>query len=48
VRLYFLYFSPDTIRVIQSRIMRWAGHVERVGDRGGAYRALVGRPEGGS
>jgi len=26
--------------------MRWAGHVARMGDRRGVYRALVGRPEG--
>jgi len=26
--------------------MRWAGHAARMGDRRGAYRALVGKPEG--
>jgi hypothetical protein len=26
--------------------MRWAGHIARIGDRRGAYRGLVGRPEG--
>jgi hypothetical protein len=26
--------------------MRWAGHVARIGDGRGAYRLLVGRPEG--
>ena len=26
--------------------MRWTGHVARVGDRRGAYRGLVGKPEG--
>jgi hypothetical protein len=26
--------------------MRWAGHVARRGDRRGAYRVLVGKPEG--
>jgi hypothetical protein len=26
--------------------MRWAGHVARMGERRGAYRALVGKPEG--
>ena len=25
--------------------LRWAGHVARMGDRNGAYRALVGKPE---
>jgi hypothetical protein len=34
------------IRVIKSRILRWAGHVARMGERRGAYRALVGKPEG--
>ena len=28
------------------RRMRWAGHVERMGERRGVYRVLVGKPEG--
>jgi hypothetical protein len=31
--LYDLYASPNTIRVIKSRIIRWAGHVARMGER---------------
>jgi hypothetical protein len=34
------------IRVIKSRRLRWAGHVAHMGKRRGAYRALVGKPEG--
>jgi hypothetical protein len=45
--LYNLYFSPN-IQVIKSRRMRWVGHVARMGDRRGAYRVLVRRPEGRS
>jgi hypothetical protein len=41
-----LYSSPNIIRVIKSRRMRWAGHVARMGEKRGAYRILVGRPEG--
>jgi hypothetical protein len=41
-----LYSSPSIIRVIKSRRMRWAGHVARMGEKRGAYRSLVGRPEG--
>jgi hypothetical protein len=41
-----LYSSPNIIRVIKSRRMRWAGHVARMGEGRGAYRILVGRPEG--
>ena len=41
-----LYSSPNIVRVIKSRIMRWAGHVARMGDRRGVYRVLVGKPEG--
>ena len=37
---------PSTVRVIKSRRMRWAGHVERMGERRGVYRGLVGKPEG--
>jgi hypothetical protein len=44
--LYTLYSSPNIIRVIKLRRLRWAGHVARVGERRGAYRALVGKPEG--
>jgi hypothetical protein len=44
--LYALYSSPNIIRVIKSRRLRWAGHIARVGERGDAYRALVGKPEG--
>jgi hypothetical protein len=29
--LYALYSSPNIIRVIKSRRMRWAGHVARMG-----------------
>jgi hypothetical protein len=41
-----LYSSPNIIRVIKSRRMRWAGHVARMGEKRGAYRILVGRLEG--
>jgi len=34
------------VRVIKSRIMRWAGHVARMGERRGVCRVLVGKPEG--
>jgi len=41
-----LYSSPNIVRVIKSRRMRWAGHVARMGEGRGAYRVLVGNPEG--
>jgi hypothetical protein len=41
-----LYCSPSIIRIIKSRRMRWAGHVARMGEKGNAYRLLVGQPEG--
>jgi hypothetical protein len=41
-----LYSSPNIIRVIKSRRMRCAGHVACMGEKRGAYRILVGRPEG--
>jgi hypothetical protein len=41
-----LYSSPNTVRLIKSRRMKWAGHVARMGEGRGAYRVLVGRPEG--
>ena len=41
-----LYSSPNIIQGIKSRRMRWAGYVERIGYRRGAYRVLVGKPKG--
>jgi hypothetical protein len=44
--LYSLYSSPNVVRVIKSRRMRWDGHVEHMDEGRGAYRVLVRRPEG--
>ncbi|KAJ4444084.1 hypothetical protein ANN_05873 [Periplaneta americana] len=44
--LHALYTSPDIIRNIKSRRLRWAGHVAHMGDSINAYRVLVGGPEG--
>jgi hypothetical protein len=41
-----LYSSPNTVLVIKSRRMRWAGHVACMGERRDVYRVLVGKPEG--
>jgi len=41
-----LYPSPNIVRVIKSRRMRWAGHVARIGEERGAYRVLVGKTGG--
>ena len=41
-----LYSSPNIMRVIKSRRMRWAGHMARMGEDRGIYRVLVGKPEG--
>ena len=38
--------SPNIVRVIKLRRMRWAGHVARMGEERGAYRVLMGKPEG--
>jgi hypothetical protein len=40
-----LYSRPIVVRVIKSR-RRLVGHVTRIGERGGVYRVLVGKPEG--
>jgi hypothetical protein len=41
-----LYSSPDIIRQVKSRRMRWAGHVSRRGEERKVYKILVGKPEG--
>jgi hypothetical protein len=38
--------SPNIVRVIKSRRMRWVGHVAHLGKGRGVYRVLVGRPKG--
>jgi hypothetical protein len=38
--------SPDIIRLIKSKTMRWAGHVARVGEGRNVYRVLMGKLEG--
>jgi transcription termination factor 2 len=43
--LHSLYSSPNIVRVIKSRRIRWAGHVAHMGEGRGVYRVLVGRPE---
>jgi hypothetical protein len=40
-----LYSSPSIFRVIKVRMMRWAGHVARMGEFRGAYNILVESPE---
>jgi hypothetical protein len=44
--LHNLCSSPDIIRQIKSRRMRWAGHVARMGEGRKVYRVFVGKPEG--
>jgi len=44
--LNYLYSSPNIVRVIKSRRMRWAGHVARMGEERAVYRVLVGKLEG--
>ena len=41
-----LYCSPNIVRVIKSRRMRWAGHVARMEEGRGVHKVLVGKPEG--
>jgi hypothetical protein len=40
-----LYSSPSIIRIIKTRMMRWAGNVARMGEKRKAYRLLMGKPE---
>ena len=41
-----LYSSPNNVRVIKSRRMRWAGYVARMEKGRGVHKVLVGKPEG--
>jgi hypothetical protein len=44
--LHNLYSSPDIIRQVRSRRMRWAGHVAHMGEERKVCKVLVGKPEG--
>jgi hypothetical protein len=44
--LHSLYSSPNIVRVIKSRWMRWAGHVALMEEGRSVYRVLGGRPDG--
>ena len=41
-----LYSSPNIVRVIKPRRLRWAGHVARMEEGRGVQKVLVGKPEG--
>jgi hypothetical protein len=41
-----LYSSPDIVRQIKSRRMRWVEHVASMGEGRNVYRVLMGKPEG--
>jgi hypothetical protein len=45
-KLHNLYLSPNTIRQIKSRRMRWAGHVASMEKKRKVFSVLVGSPEG--
>jgi hypothetical protein len=44
--LHNLCSSPDIIRQVKSRRIRWAGHVARMGEERKLYKVLLGKPEG--
>ena len=46
IEINYLYCSPNIVRVIKSRRLRWAGHVARMGEEREVYRVLVWKPEG--
>jgi hypothetical protein len=44
--LHNFYSSPNIIRIIKSRRMRWTGHVARMGAKRNGDRIFVGMSEG--
>jgi hypothetical protein len=44
--LYNFHSSPNIIRIIMSRRMRWAGHAAQMGVKRCVFRIFVGKPEG--
>jgi hypothetical protein len=43
--LHSLHSSPNIVRVIKSRRLRWTGHVARMGEGRDVYRVLIGSPK---
>ena len=43
--LHSLYRSPNIVRVIKSRRLRWAGHVDRMAKGRSAFKSLTDRPK---
>ena len=41
-----LYFSPNIVKVIRSRRLRWAGHVARMKEGRSAFNIISGTPTG--
>jgi hypothetical protein len=44
--LHGLYSSPNIVRVIKYRRLRWAGHVARMKEGRSAFKILKGKPTG--
>jgi hypothetical protein len=42
--LHCLYRSVNIVRVIKSRILRWAGHVDRMEESRSSFKMLTGKP----
>jgi hypothetical protein len=45
-KTFIIILLLSIIRIINSRRMRWVGHVARMGEKRNVYRLLVGKPEG--
>jgi hypothetical protein len=45
-RIFRLFHIYSLLEIMKSRGMRWAGHVERMGEKRSACKLLVGKPEG--
>ena len=41
-----VYRSPNIVRVIKSRRLRWVGHVARMKEGRSAFKILTGKPTG--
>ena len=44
--LHSLYHSPNIVREIKSRSLRWAGHVARMEESRNALKIVTGKPTG--
>jgi hypothetical protein len=43
VNIIHIFFAPNIVRIIKSKMMRWVGHITRLGENNNIYRSFGGK-----